>query len=146
FGGVTTSQGITLIKSAVQTKYRGLLRNVEQTDEPVLPEAATNVSDVEDLKGGLTHYTQSLAGAEARGACLLQHLAEGTDDTSREHFTALRRENGTFVLSAALAGIHSTALMAEDLDVMSAHGAAIVWSPLSNLLLYGQTTRIKDAK
>jgi hypothetical protein len=49
-------------------------------------------------------------------------------------------------MSPALVGIHSLKLNDADLDVMAAHGAAIVWSPLSNLLLYGQTARIKSAK
>jgi 5-methylthioadenosine/S-adenosylhomocysteine deaminase len=147
FGGVTTSQGITLINSGVTSKYRGLLRNVEQTDEPgVLPEAGTNVSDVEDMKGGLTGFEKSLATASARGGCLLHHLSEGTDDRTRGHFTALRRASGDWALTPALAGIHATALSPEHLDVMAQHGAAIVWSPLSNLLLYGDTTKIKDAK
>ena len=147
FGGVTTSQGITLINSGVTSKYRGLLRNVEQTDEPgALPEAATNVSDVEDLKGGLTGFARSLAAAASRGACLLHHLSEGTDDRTRAHFTALRRASGEWELSPALASIHATALLPEHLDVLAQHGAAIVWSPLSNLLLYGETTRIKEAR
>jgi 5-methylthioadenosine/S-adenosylhomocysteine deaminase len=49
-------------------------------------------------------------------------------------------------VSPALVGIHSIKLNDADLDVMAAHGGAIVWSPLSNLLLYGQTARIKSAK
>jgi 5-methylthioadenosine/S-adenosylhomocysteine deaminase len=147
FGGVTTSQGITLINSGVTSKYRGLLRNVEQTDEPgALPEAATNVSDVEDLKGGLAAFEKSLAAASERGGCLLHHLSEGTDDRTRAHFTALRRASGDWALSPALAGIHATALLPEHLDLLAQHGAAIVWSPLSNLLLYGETTRIKEAR
>jgi hypothetical protein len=39
-GGVTTSQGIMLNSNAgVQRFYRGILRNVEQTDDPALLEA-----------------------------------------------------------------------------------------------------------
>jgi 5-methylthioadenosine/S-adenosylhomocysteine deaminase len=147
FGGVTTSQGITLINSGVTSKYRGLLRNVEQTDEAdALPEAKTNVSDVEDLKGGLSAFETSLAAAGARGGCLLHHLSEGTDDRTREHFTALRKPDGAWAISPALAGIHATALLPEHFAVLGQHGAAIVWSPLSNLLLYGETTRIKEAR
>ncbi len=47
--GTTTSQGIALASNAgIQRYYRGVVRNVEQTDEPAaLPEAVTHISDVE---------------------------------------------------------------------------------------------------
>jgi hypothetical protein len=46
-GGVTTSQGIKLASNAgVQRFYRGLIRNVEQTDEPDLPEAQGRIPDI----------------------------------------------------------------------------------------------------
>src|SRR4029453_9408668 len=79
-------------------------------------------------------------------AAYLHHLAEGTNDTTRKHFLSLKRPSGSWVISPALVGIHATALTDADLDVMASHGAAIVWSPLSNLLLYGQTAQIKSAK
>jgi hypothetical protein len=41
-----------------------------------------------------------------------------------------------------LAGIHAAALGARDFGVLGRRGASIVWSPLSNLLLYGRTTRV----
>lgn len=145
-GGVTTSQGITLINGGVSSKLRGLVRNVEQTDEAALAEAGSNVSDVGDLKGGLTDFIRKLTTAESRGACLLHHLSEGTDARSRAHFTSLRRPDGSWALSPAMVGIHSLALSPSDLDVMAQHGAAIVWSPLSNLLLYGDTAKIDQAR
>ena len=40
-GGVTTTQGVMLASNAgVQRFYRGLIRNVEQTDDPALPGGA----------------------------------------------------------------------------------------------------------
>jgi 5-methylthioadenosine/S-adenosylhomocysteine deaminase len=46
-GGVTTSQGIELYSNAgIRRYYRGIVRNVEQTDEPDLPEAKTKIADV----------------------------------------------------------------------------------------------------
>ena len=46
-GGVTTSQGIMLASNAgVQRFYRGLIRNVEQTDDPTLAEAQGRIADV----------------------------------------------------------------------------------------------------
>jgi 5-methylthioadenosine/S-adenosylhomocysteine deaminase len=146
FGGVTTSQGITLISSSVTSKYRGLVRNVEQVASgDGLPGAKTNVSDVEGVESGLDGFAEQLAKADARKAAYLHHLAEGTNDVTHKHFERLQRSDRTWVISPALVGIHSTVLNDADLDVMAAHGGAIVWSPLSNLLLYGQTARIKSA-
>jgi len=46
-GGVTTSQGVMLASNAgIRRFYRGIIRNVEQTDDPVLPEAQGRIADV----------------------------------------------------------------------------------------------------
>src|SRR5262249_40323771 len=42
--------------------------------------------------------------------------------------------------------IHCVALKVEDFAVMAELGAAMIWSPLSNHLLYGQTADIRAAK
>ena len=42
--------------------------------------------------------------------------------------------------------IHAAGLLAEDFEVLAAHRASMVWSPLSNLLLYGQTARVEAAR
>ena len=47
-GGVTTSQGVMLASnSGIQRFYRGIVRNVEQTDDPELPEAKGRIADVD---------------------------------------------------------------------------------------------------
>ena len=43
------------------------------------------------------------------------------------------------------AGIHCVALEPADFEVMAANGASMVWSPFSNLLLYGQTANVAAA-
>ncbi len=63
-----------------------------------------------------------------------------------EHFLALKMEDGRWAITDSLAGIHSAGLIKEDFAVMDTHGASMIWSPLSNLLLYGQTARIAEAK
>src|SRR2546423_1551112 len=46
-GGTTTSQGITLSSNAgILKRYRGIVRNVEETGDADLPDAATHVADV----------------------------------------------------------------------------------------------------
>jgi 5-methylthioadenosine/S-adenosylhomocysteine deaminase len=138
--GTTTSQGIALSSYAgIQHFYRGIVRNVEQTDEPDLPEAPSHIADVE-----ATDRAKFLTRLE-RVKCLLLHLSEGTNDAAREHFLALRAPSGSWSITDSLAGIHCVALHPEDFDVLAHAGASMVWSPLSNLLLYGKTADIATA-
>src|SRR5262249_61557330 len=136
FGGVTTSQGITLINSSVTSKYRGLVRNVEQVEAgDGLPGAKANVSDVEAVEGGLDGFAERLTKANARKAAYLHHLAEGTNDVTHKHFGHLQRPDGTWVISPALVGIHSTALNDADWDVMAAARGGAGWWPPRKLRL-----------
>lgn len=74
------------------------------------------------------------------------HLSEGTDNAAHDHFKALDLGNGQWAITPSLVGIHSIALTAEDFAIMESHGASMVWSPLSNLLLYGETADIGAAE
>lgn len=138
--GVTTSQGIALFSNAGARRfYRGIVRNVESTNRDELPNASTRIADIdaEDAE----RFLERLEAADT----LLLHLAEGIDDTARKHFLALRLAANRWALGPALAGIHAAGLSDEDMEVMAEHGASVVWSPLSNLLLYGGTTRVDAA-
>jgi cytosine/adenosine deaminase-related metal-dependent hydrolase len=138
--GTTTSQGLALSSFAgIQHYYRGIVRNVEQTDDPELPEAADHIADVDGKS------REKFLKRQKQLPCLLLHLSEGTNDAARQHFLALKFPAGTWAISQSLAGIHCVALEPADFGVLANAGAAMVWSPLSNLLLYGQTAKIKDA-
>lgn len=140
-GGVTTSQGIALFSNQGITRYyRGIVRNVEQTDDPELPEADARIADVDAADAA--RFKRALEKA----SCLLLHLSEGTNPKARDHFRALQMPDGTWAITSALAGIHCVALNEGDLAALAANGGAMVWSPLSNLLLYGQTANIKAAR
>ncbi|MCS5537229.1 MAG: amidohydrolase family protein [Candidatus Poseidoniaceae archaeon] len=71
------------------------------------------------------------------------HLAEGVDQSSRDEFDIIE-DNGLLVGELVL--IHGTGLTSTEFDKMAAVGASLVWSPTSNLLLYGQTTDVAAAK
>ena len=140
-GGVTTSQGISLYSNrGINRYYHGIVRNVEETNDVNLPEAKTKISDVdaEDANKFLARLQRS--------SCLLLHLAEGTDEKSHKHFEALHLSNSDWAITPALAGIHSLALKPDDYQTLSEHGGSIIWSPLSNLMLYGETVEINSAK
>jgi 5-methylthioadenosine/S-adenosylhomocysteine deaminase len=147
-GGVTTSQGVKLSSNAgIQRFYRGIVRNVEQTDEPALPEAQARIPDLEakDAKSFLSRLKKE-------ASCFLLHLSEGLTDpaqplsAARKHFLALEVAPGEWALSSVFTGIHAAGLLPEDFDVLARHGSSIIWSPMSNLLLYGGTARVEAAR
>lgn len=139
-GGVTTSQGIALFSNAgIRRFYRGIVRNVEETDDEDLPEVETRIADVE------AQSAQKFLARLKRETCFLLHLSEGLDARAREHFLALNFAPNEWAITPQLAGIHCAALKPEDFTVFGQLGGAMVWSPLSNLLLYGATANIAAA-
>ena len=72
------------------------------------------------------------------------HLAEGIDeDPSLEEFSVL---TSLGMLQEWTVIIHGTALTQTEFAAMAAVGSDLIWSPLSNLLLYGQTTDYSAVK
>jgi cytosine/adenosine deaminase-related metal-dependent hydrolase len=147
-GGVTTSQGVMLSSNAgMQRFYRGIVRNVEQTDDPELFEAEGRIADI-DAKDARAF----LARLNKEDSCFLLHLSEGvtpsgqTDSVARRHFLALQVAPDQWALNDRFAGIHAAGLLPEDYDVLGRHGGSIIWSPLSNLLLYGATAQVDEAR
>ena len=146
-GGATTTQGIRLYsdKHGGQRYYRGIVRNVEQTDDEALEEGATRIADV-DAKS-LAAFDRAMQKRKKK----LLHLAEGIDTTARNHFRALQLpppgiDGREWAISPSLIGIHCAGLGVADFKLMRKYGASMIWSPMSNLLLYGSTARIAAAK
>jgi 5-methylthioadenosine/S-adenosylhomocysteine deaminase len=139
--GTTTSQGLEIFSNkGARRLYRGNIRNVEETDDPDLPGAGTRIGDVDAADA------VSFLRTIKRKRSYILHLSEGTDQAARNHFLALKMSDTQWALADSLAGIHCVALTAEDLAVLAEHGASMVWSPLSNLLLYGHTANVRAAK
>ena len=67
------------------------------------------------------------------------HLSEGVDESSRAEFDILVQNN---LLVGELVVVHGTALTSAEFQKMGEVGADLAWSPLSNLLLYGDTTDV----
>jgi 5-methylthioadenosine/S-adenosylhomocysteine deaminase len=147
-GGVTTSQGIMLNSNAgIQRYYRGLLRNVERTDDPDLLEAQGRIADV------VAKDASSFWGRlKKEDSCFLLHLSEGVsrdgqaDSIARRHFLSLQVAPGQWAINDRLAAIHAAGLLPEDFEVLARHQGSMVWSPLSNLLLYGATAQVDAAR
>ena len=141
--GTTTSQGVTLSSApGIVKHFRGLVRNVESTGDPSLPAAATHIADVDAADA------QKFLARISTGQKMILHLAEGlsTNEAAHNHFAALEFSPGQWAITPNLVGIHCVGLTDADFGVMASHGAGMVWSPLSNLLLYGQTARLGAAR
>ena len=139
--GVTTSQGIALFSNTgISRYYQGTVRVAESPNDSSLPAAGSKIPDV--IATDRTAFLNELGSRK----CFLLHLSEGVDDAARAHFQTLQFPDGTWAITDSLAGIHCAALKSPDFEVMVSHGASMVWSPLSNLLLYGATADVSAAR
>ena len=140
-GGVTTAQGISLKGDNLDTYYKSAMRVVDDPGDPKFPKTSTRIPDVD--ASDWAAFKKSVDKA----SCLLLHLSEGLDPKAREAFLALQDPHSKeWAIGPPLAGIHCAALQSPDFAVMASKGASAVWSPLSNLLLYGGTTDVKAAR
>ncbi|MDP9071380.1 MAG: amidohydrolase family protein [Actinomycetota bacterium] len=134
-GGVTTIQG----SPPVTRVFPGwMLRNVEKERFPGLRDTWRQ-SVLPQEAEGLRSYAAELA----KGRSFAYHLGEGTAPSLREEFDEL---SAAGCLHPQLVGIHSTALGEDQWEAWGAVGGTVVWSPFSNLWLYGQTTDILGAR
>ena len=85
-------------------------------------------------------------------SCFLLHVSEGVTPAgasasiARKHFLALEVAPDEWAINDKLACIHAAGLLPEDFERLARQGGAMVWSPLSNLLLYGSTARVEAAR
>ena len=141
-GGVTTGQGVAA-KLAIgdPVAYAGLVRNIEFPDDPSWPAATGRTHDF----AGTDEVKTVLVPELAKNKPYLYHLSEGRSAYARRHFLNLKISDSEWAINRWLIGVHCVGLEAEDLDVFKA-AAGIVWSPTSNLLLYGDTAKFDDIK
>jgi 5-methylthioadenosine/S-adenosylhomocysteine deaminase len=142
-GGVTTTQGlsVTYMDPSTKAAYAGLVRNLELPDDPTWPTAEDQINDFTSYDEAKKRYGPFLGDMSHP---FIMHLAEGTDSDAHDVFGFLRAPDGTWLIGKNLIGIHATALDAGQFQSMVASGG-LVWSPLSNLLLYGATTKVEAA-
>lgn len=129
-GGVTTIQGT----SPDSLCFRTLIRNAENQNNLSIPgdHIRTFILPIGGFSGTVNWaVTKSFA----------VHLAEGVrgDPKSLEEFTTLKSKG---LLSSWTAVIHGAAFGDSEFQQMGTAGSKLIWSPRSNLVLYGQTTNI----
>jgi hypothetical protein len=70
---------------------------------------------------------------------LIIHLAEGTDEAAKEEFTFV---SNVKLLNPKGVIIHGIPLTKQDFTYMATNGTGLVWSPRSNIELYGKTADV----
>jgi cytosine/adenosine deaminase-related metal-dependent hydrolase len=134
--------GVTSIQGSPQTSgvYEGwLARNVEYETFGGKRTVFQCVFDPGacDLDGYRGHMED--------GGTFLFHLAEGRRESEQMHQEFATLDEARCV-RRELVGIHCTALGSAEFGRWKGKGAgSVVWSPLSNLFLYGETTDIQAA-
>lgn len=141
-GGVTAIQGAS---GRNRSTEEALVRNVDlrifgqHRARAMIDLPSPSSRDATKLKGIVAEIGRGEVDA------FYLHLAEGQADNQRS-----RNEFGRLVedyqgLTHATVLIHGTALTHQQLGQVKDAGAKLVWSPQSNLRLYGQTTPAGDA-
>jgi 5-methylthioadenosine/S-adenosylhomocysteine deaminase len=142
-GGVTAIQGTGGAASGFQDE--ALVRNVDKWIFGSQVGRALIDLPTPGSEFGMDSLRSILAGIDAGEVrAFYVHLAEGRSDNelSRGEFQKLVALNA---LTPATVVIHGTALTKDELADLNDAGAKLVWSPQSNLRLYGETTRASDA-
>ena len=136
-GGVTAVQGAAV---SPQLLEESLVRNL---DRRIFGQhRARSIVDLDRVRpDDLASLQAALADHEIDA--IFVHLAEGADDKSRAEFELLKSMQ---LLVPQVVIIHGTALTDAQLQEVAAVGARLVWSPQSNLRLYGVTTQAKRAR
>jgi 5-methylthioadenosine/S-adenosylhomocysteine deaminase len=139
-GGTTTTQGLSSSGTGGRKWHSGLTRNVEAPQDQIFPAAGGQTLD---YKPG--EIATKLVPDLAKDRPFFYHLSEGTDADARQRYLDLEYQPGTWAIDGDLITIHCTALQAADFQRLK-QGAGMVWSPLSNLLLYGETADVAAAR
>lgn len=140
--GVTAIQGASYQEAG---KRETLIRTVDQEILGIHIGAAMidlPSSDTVPAAEALKKILSDIASGKIKAFYV--HLAEGRqdDEETRGEFQRLCDFNA---LTPATVAIHGVGLSLDQLAALRDQGAKLVWSPQSNLRLYGETTRAADA-
>lgn len=131
----------------------GFLRNLDVAANQgglVGKEAVDNHTFPLDSKSQLASgcgYTSFPSLATLAGDLAYQaHVAEGIDDTARNEFLCLSGAMGGVDITAPRSSfVHAVGLLPADYQKMAQTRTSLVWSPRSNVRLYGDTAMITAA-
>lgn len=127
----------------------GFLRNLDRSANGNLPGNITvdySTFPLGDTRGTLAAEGCDSYNIESESALentiYLPHVAEGIDAEARNEFFCLAGASGKDYIRENTSIIHGIGLTAADIAQMANDGAKLVWSPRSNIDLYGQTAEV----
>ena len=139
----------------------GLLRNLDSANQEGLNQGQVNFDTFPlDDSGGSKRTADCDYGGQPTTAASIAsdeayepHTSEGIDTTARNEFlcqssdtydaTAPGTSNNLLLNKTAM--IHAIALQPADLGAMATASTGLIWSPRSNITLYGDTARVTTA-
>ncbi|XXX77213.1 lamin tail domain-containing protein [Sorangium sp. So ce134] len=130
----------------------GLLRNLDRDEQEGLDQKPVNFdtfplrdSSGREIASGCGYSSDMVRGEDIAGEdAYCPHVAEGIEASARNEFICLQREPND-VLQPQSAYIHGIGLTALDYAAMAVNGTALIWSPRSNITLYGDTAVVTAA-
>ena len=129
----------------------GLLRNLDRASdmeglgEPAVDYDTFPLGDSSGtlLTSGCGYGTINTTAAIASLDAYTPHLSEGIDLAARNEFTCVRM-GATDLIEPQTALIHGVGLAISDIFAVRDGGSMLVWSPRSNVTLYGDTARAPE--
>jgi len=127
----------------------GLLRNLDGTNEGLGKPPVDNVTfPLGDSSGvmlttGCAYPSLPNATTVANEDAYIPHVAEGVGDAARNEFLCLSGgTGGVDIVLPNVAFIHSVGQTAIEDALMATKGTGLIWSPRSNISLYGNTANV----
>ncbi len=127
----------------------GLTRNLDRSNATGgLTDADVDYSTfpLGDTSGQLRTGDCNYRGADdedvLNNSIYLPHIAEGIDLEANNEFRCLSGGGDFDLIAENTSVIHGIGLTANDIALMAQRGSKLVWSPRSNIALYGQTADV----
>jgi large repetitive protein len=95
-----------------------------------------------ELTSGCAYPKIPLASSIPTDSAYLPHISEGIETSSNNEFICLSQAGGVGVLGPRTAMVHGIGLKAGDVALSARSGTSLIWSPRSNISLYGDTASI----
>ncbi|NVJ10326.1 lamin tail domain-containing protein [Myxococcus sp. AM001] len=133
----------------------GLLRNVDVNNTALQEGLGEGVVDSDTFPLGDTSGNLIASGCDygsrpttdslPRSAAYLPHVSEGISTAAHNEFLCLST-GANNVMQPRTAVIHGIGLTAKEIRLMAENGTGLIWSPRSNISLYGDTAMVSTYK
>lgn len=131
--------GTSTIGSLFQDCSRGLARNLDYVSGLDAPQVQYRIFPIELRADDEKSVRDALAAQNP----VIAHLCEGVDASAARE---LRQARAHGYLTKGFIVIHGVPLLDKDFQELGRNGVGFVWSPRSNIELYGKTADVASAK